>query len=76
MKPFTLVKLPPSDDTRKVLEQMVLEADRGELIGIAYVAMYQGRDYYVGYTGECARNPTWTRGMIGDLWDALRARPE
>lgn len=60
-----------SSDTVKALQELTKDGKAGELIGIAYVAMYRGRDYYIGYTGECVRNTTWTRGMLADLFDAL-----
>lgn len=72
--PFRLIGVEPSQDTTEALIKMAADAGRGELIGIAYVAMYRGREYYIGFTGECARNTTWTRGMVADLHDELKQK--
>lgn len=69
--PFRFVGTAPSDDTIATLGELLAAAQRGELIGVAFAAMYRRREYAVGYTGECARNPTFTRGMVSDLHDDL-----
>lgn len=70
--PFRFVGTAPSDDTIEALKELLAAAKRGELIGVAFAAMFRRREYVVGYTGECARNPTFTRGMVADLHDDLR----
>ena len=42
-----------------------------KLIGIAYIGMYENREYVVDIAGETARNPTMTRGMLCLLDDEL-----
>lgn len=60
-----------SEDTVEALEALTQRARDGQLIGIAYVVMYKGRTYTAGAAGECRRNPTFTRGMLAHLDDAL-----
>lgn len=68
---YQLVPARMSEDTIEVLEVLLHRARRGQLIGIAYVVMYKGRTYTAGAAGECRRNPTFTRGMVAHLNDAL-----
>lgn len=68
---FHLVQDGLSSDTVKALELMLEEARTGDLIGIAYVAMYRRREYTASATGEARRNPTFTRGMLAALDDVL-----
>lgn len=69
--PFVLVPPHISHDTIEVLEELLRDAKNGTLIGIAFAVMYKHRKYCVDATGETRRNPTWTRGMLLDLDDAL-----
>lgn len=69
--PFHLVQDGLSTDTVKALEGLLAEAKKGELIGMAYVAMYRRREYTACATGEARRNPTFTRGMLAALDDVL-----
>lgn len=55
------------------LKQRAREARDGDLIGIAYVALYRGHDYAVEILGETRRAPTFTRGMLCLLDDQLAA---
>lgn len=72
--PFRFVGAEPSGDTIAVLNELLKAAKAGDLIGVAFAAMYKRREYLVGYTGECARNPTFARGMVSDLHDDLGRR--
>lgn len=58
-------------DTVKALEDLLVEAKAGNLIGFAYVAMRLERSYGVGIAGETRRSPTFTRGMLALLDDEL-----
>lgn len=71
--PFRLVGRKPSHDTVTVLAELLAEAKAGRVLGMAFVAMYQAREYEVGYTGECARSPTFTSGMLLDLVHQISA---
>jgi hypothetical protein len=72
--PFYLVPDLVSHDTVEALELLLSEARRGEVIGIAYVAMLKRRAFIVNSAGEAHRNPTFTRGMIRALDDQLGQR--
>lgn len=69
--PFRLVPDQVSKDTIEALQQMLGQAKKGELIGIAFAAMYRHREYIVNTTGEAHRNPTFARGMVAALDDEL-----
>ncbi len=65
--PFRLIPGHISHETISALEQLLSQARRGELLGIAFCAMYRGRRYIVDTTGEAERNPTFTLGMLRAL---------
>lgn len=69
--PFRLVQDTVSVDTVKALEQLLRMAKRGQVIGIAFAAMYKRREFIVNATGEAARSPVFARGMVAALDDAL-----
>lgn len=70
-KPFQLVPNTLSRDTMEALGELCRQAKDGELIGMAYVALYRGRVYTVDAAGEAFRNPTFTRGILRALDDML-----
>lgn len=78
--PFRLIQHPGalSEDTVACLQELLFEAKQGQLIGVAFAAMYRRRKYIVDTTGEAYRNPTFARGMVDALHDLLgkRARGE
>lgn len=67
-----LAPTPVDTDTIEALEQLLSEARKGHLIGVAYCAMYPGHAYTVDTAGEGRRNPTFVRGMLLALDDCLR----
>ncbi|MBA2547316.1 MAG: hypothetical protein H0V16_02515 [Burkholderiaceae bacterium] len=71
-EPFRLVRDPLSCDTIECLQRLLADAEHGQILGIAYAAMYKGREYVVGATGEARRSTTFARGMVDDLHDELR----
>jgi hypothetical protein len=68
---FRLVGKATSEDVVEALEVLLAQARKGDLIGIAYAAMFTRRQYIVDTAGECRRNPTFTRGMVRALDDRL-----
>lgn len=70
-RPFTLVTKTISHDTIEALNVMLEQAKRGELIGVAFAAMYNEGGYFVDAAGEAYRSPTFARGMIRALDDKL-----
>jgi len=71
--PFRLVHDSLSFDTVECLQELLNLAESGDLIGLAYVAMFKGRTYVVDATGEVRRSPTFARGMVSDLHDELKS---
>lgn len=72
--PFILVPDILSNDTVTCLEQLLDNARRGEVIGIAFAVMLKKRGYVVNAAGEAFRNPTFARGMVATLQDQLGGR--
>jgi len=72
MRPaYRLVPDTISDDTIEALRQLLKDAESGQIIGIAFVAMHRKRIYIANSAGEAKRNPTFTRGMLAALDDQL-----
>jgi hypothetical protein len=72
--PFVLVRDGMSSDTVTVLRQLLEEAERGDIIGVAFAAMCRRRRFFVSAAGEANRNPTFARGMVAALDDELGKR--
>lgn len=72
--PFILIPDTISNETVKSLEQLLREARKGNLIGVAFAAMVKQRGYIVNSSGEAFRNPTFSRGMLRALDDRLGER--
>lgn len=72
--PYILVPDVVSNDTVEALEQLLAEARKGTLIGIAYCGVLKRRGYIVNSAGEAFRNPTFARGMVAALDDQLATR--
>lgn len=70
-KVLRLVHPCKSEDVVRALEDRLVEARAGHLIGIAYVVMYKAHDYGVDVAGETKRSPTLTRGMLHLLDEEL-----
>lgn len=69
--PYQLVPHATIEDVVATLEQLLADAREGQLIGIAFAAMYRKKEYMVDTAGEASRNPTFARGMLGALEDKL-----
>jgi hypothetical protein len=74
-KPPLLTAVSPkvSTETVQAMRRKVAESERGDLIGIAFVALYSGHEYEVEVVGETRLAPTFTRGMLCLLDDQLAA---
>lgn len=73
--PFTLSTVEGvSRDTVECLRALLQQAEKGEVIGVAYAAMHKKRRYTVHTCGEAHRNPTFCRGMLAALDDELGYR--
>jgi hypothetical protein len=69
--PFRLVPDSLSHDTVELLEQLLNDARRGQILGLAFVAMMRRREFIANTAGEAHRNPTFARGMVAALDDHL-----
>ena len=67
-----LVRTEPSPDTIHALRQLLAAALRGEVVGLAAVALSQGNRYSIDVTGDLLRRPTFARGSVQALDDELR----
>ncbi len=70
-RPFRLVPSDISHDTVEALTELLDQAHKGKVIGIAFAVMCKGRDYFTDAAGEARRSPTFARGMVMDLSDKL-----
>lgn len=68
---FRLVEKNVSSDTVTFLKHLLAEAEKGDLIGVAAVLMYQQRDFSGDATGECRRSPFFVIGALRALEDKL-----
>lgn len=72
--PFTLIADTVSTDTVECLQLLLRRAKRGEVIGLAFCAMLKQRAYIVNTAGAAHDSPTFARGMVAALDDALSNR--
>lgn len=72
--PFVLIEDTISNDTIQCLKTLLKQAEKGEVIGVAFAAMLKRRGYIVNTAGEAHRSPTYTRGMLLALDDKLSRR--
>lgn len=66
-RPFTLVQSTGSHDTARCVEELTRGVQSKRLLGLAYVAIYAGRNFEVHTCGEADRSPTFTAGAVGLL---------
>lgn len=59
-----IVKAQPEHNTIKVLRSLLHQAEAGELIGLAFTAMYKHREWACGTTGEADLNKAYTVGLL------------
>jgi hypothetical protein len=71
---FRLVPDNVSHDTVECLRQLLAQARKGEVVGLAYVGMLRQRAFIVDTAGIAHQNPTFARGMVAALDDELSAR--
>lgn len=62
-----------SHDTIECLEALLADARQGQILGLAFGALYIGKRYIVHTVGECHLNRTFTRGMVRDLDQLLES---
>lgn len=72
--PFRLATDTLSHDTLEALRELLRLAETGEVVGIAFAAMFKRRQFIADTAGECHRNPVFARGMVAALDDCLAER--
>jgi len=72
--PFLLVPDNISHDTVECLKQLLDQATRGQVIGLAYCAMLKKRAFIVNSAGVAHESPTFSRGMVAALDDQLAVK--
>ena len=70
---YQLVSDNISRDTVEAARQILQGAESGEVIGMTFGLMLKRRRYIVNVAGECLRDPTFSRGMLGAMDDELRS---
>lgn len=66
-RPFTLIPSTGSNDTARCVAELQQGVSNKRLLGLAYVAIYAGRNFEVHTCGEADRSPTFTAGAVGIL---------
>jgi hypothetical protein len=66
-RPFTLIQSTGSKDTARCVAELQQSVAEKRLLGLAYVALYAGRNYELHACGEADRSPTFTAGAVGIL---------
>lgn len=70
--PYQLIRDHISRDTVEAAKQILEGAESGEILGITFGLMLKRRRFIVNVAGECARDPTFTRGMLCAMDDELQ----
>jgi hypothetical protein len=63
-----------SRDTVRCLRELLLQAEAGQVVGVAWAAIHRRREYSIHACGEAFRNPTYSSGIVGSLWFDLQRR--
>jgi hypothetical protein len=58
-------------DTVDALADLLDKAKRGEVVGVAYVALYRGCEFSADITGSVRQNPLLSRGIASTLWEQI-----
>lgn len=72
--PFILVPDTVSHDTVECLQELLAQAKKGQVIGLAYSAMLKQRAYIVNTAGAAYDSPTFAMGMTSALLHQLAGR--
>jgi hypothetical protein len=71
LPPIKLIKSPAPTDVREAIKKLDGEAERDEITGAAHIVIYKDRHFDFILTGECDRNPLYTRCLVAELDDDL-----
>lgn len=61
-----------SRDNVEAAKIIMEAAATGDIVGTVFALQLRGRRYVVNITGQCVRDPTFARGMVGAIDDELR----
>jgi hypothetical protein len=64
---FRLVPDDVSRETVACLRELLHDAERGELIGIGFAALYRGKECIVNAAGESYKSPLFMQGPVNML---------
>lgn len=70
--PVTLVRKKISHDTVEVCRALLLQAEKGELTGLAWAGMYVDRTFDADTSGAAYDNRRWACAMLESLIFELR----
>ena len=71
LPPIRLVKRPFPTDIKEAIKKLDGEAERSEIRGAVHIIIYEDRYFDFILTGECHRNPMYTRCLVAELDDDL-----
>lgn len=63
-KVFSMTTTEVSHDVVEALEDLLADAKKGKLIGLAFTAMCSDRQFFTDTAGEAHRNPVFSSGML------------
>lgn len=69
-----IVKPVIDEPTVEALKKLLEEAQRGRIVGLAFIALHCGPDYTADIVGAALLHPLLTRGIAGALADAVAER--
>ena len=69
--PLSIVQPLIDQSTVDALKNLLEEAQRGRIVGLAYIALKRGPDYSADVVGAALQHPLLTRGIAGALADAV-----
>jgi hypothetical protein len=72
MSHFQLVTQSVSRDAEECASALLDRIRRGDIRGLAFVALMPRNRYFTGVCGECVADPTGVRGAILALDDEMR----
>lgn len=64
VSPVIRLHNPVDQDYVDAVRALLLKAERGESIGLAYIEITNGGNYFAKATGEAERSPTYCIGAI------------
>ena len=73
LAPLSLQKRHPDLDTVETIRDLLAKAERGEILGFAYVTLRSGGDFSGNVTGIAKTHPIYALGLVKALERKLAA---